>query len=141
MLLSNTCEYAIKAMVYLKTQEATPLVSLTQVTTALNSPVAFTAKVLQQLRKAELIDSKMGPGGGFRIKPDKKISILDIVTAIDGHIIFTNCILGLPECSEHHPCPLHHKYNPVRTELYKSLSTSYLEDLADSVLNEERKLK
>lgn len=141
MILSNACEYAIKAMVYLKTQEDKPLVALNEITDALASPVAFTAKVLQQLRKAGLLDSKMGPKGGFRIKRGKSINLLDIVIAIDGPHLITNCVLGLNHCSEEHPCPLHHKYKHIRAQLHDALAHSYLEDLAVDLLNEEILLK
>ena len=134
-MFSKTCKYAINAMIYVAAlpggQERSGLKDISK---AINSPEAFTAKILQQLVKSGLLHSMKGPNGGFYIHRDSQHIVLsEIVQAIDGDLIFTGCALGLEKCSEDHPCPVHHKFKAVRDHLTGMLMTTSLNDVADSV--------
>lgn len=106
--------------------------SLVDISKEVDSPLAFTSKILQQLVKAGIIFSTRGQTGGFGIeeKNMKKISIAEIVSAIDGDTIFTNCGLGLKHCSGVQPCPVHDKFVAIREDLRIVLETTTIEDLA-----------
>ena len=82
---------------------------LKEVTEMVESPEAFTAKILQQLVKSKLLVSYKGPKGGFELV-NKEIVLVDIVKAIDGTKLLENCVLGLPECSGENPCLVHDKF-------------------------------
>jgi Rrf2 family iron-sulfur cluster assembly transcriptional regulator len=130
-MFSKTCEYAIRASIYIADQSRIGnRVGIKEIANSIGSPEAFTGKILQQLSKAQIIDSAKGPSGGFSIDT-KKLKILklsQIVNAIDGDSIYKGCGLGLSECSEIKPCPVHHKFKKVRNELKNMLeNTSVLE--------------
>jgi Rrf2 family transcriptional regulator, iron-sulfur cluster assembly transcription factor len=130
-MFSKTCEYAIRATIYIAEQSnLDKRVGLKDIAKAIGSPEAFTAKILQQLSKDQIIDSVKGPSGGFSIDK-KKLKILKlskVVEAIDGDSIFKGCALGFKECSERKPCPVHNKFKLVREDLRKMLEdTSVLE--------------
>lgn len=130
-MFSKTCEYAIRASIYIADQSRIGnRVGIKEIANSIGSPEAFTGKILQQLSKAQIIDSTKGPSGGFSINT-KKLSSLNlshIVNAIDGDSIYKGCGLGLSECSELKPCPVHHKFKKVRNELKNMLeNTSVLE--------------
>src|SRR5690606_36683699 len=85
-MFSKTCEYAIKTMVFIKTMEPKGIhIGLKLIAQTIDSPQAFTAKILQRLVRADLLQSIRGPHGGFKIN-DKNgpIYLKDIVVAIDG---------------------------------------------------------
>jgi Rrf2 family iron-sulfur cluster assembly transcriptional regulator len=130
-MFSKTCEYAIRATIYIAEQSSlNKRVGIKDIAKAIDSPEAFIAKILQQLSKDQIIDSTKGPNGGFSI--DKKIlttlKLSQIVQAIDGDSIYKGCGLGFKECSEKKPCPVHDKFKVVRSELRTMLeSTSILE--------------
>jgi Rrf2 family transcriptional regulator, iron-sulfur cluster assembly transcription factor len=134
-MFSKACKYAINAMIYVATlPEGQERSGLKEISRAINSPEAFTAKILQELVKSDLLHSAKGPNGGFYIKKDtKNIVLSEIVHAIDGDMIFTGCALGLEKCSEDHPCPVHHKFKAVRDHLTGMLMTTSLKDVAESV--------
>lgn len=94
---------------------------LKDVTEAIASPEAFTAKILQQLVKNKLLTSFKGPTGGFELSDKQEIRLLDIVMAIDGPKLMDECVLGLSECSGDNPCPVHHKFTSVRNQLKETL--------------------
>ncbi len=128
-MFSKACEYGIKAMIYIaqKSKNGERL-SLKQIARETNSPEAFTAKVLQQLSKQNLLESLKGPTGGFTLqRPADQMNLASIVSAIDGDSIYMGCGLGLRECSEVKPCPLHHKFKVVRDELRAMLENTSLE--------------
>lgn len=130
-MFSKACEYAIRATIYIADQSnGGRRVGLKDIAREIDSPVPFTAKILQQLSKTQLIDSVKGPNGGFEIdiKKISKIKLSQIVLAIDGDSVYKGCGLGFKECSEKQPCPVHDKFKIVRNELRKMLeSTTILE--------------
>lgn len=97
----------------------------------IDSPEAFTAKIMQILTKNKLIDSVKGVGGGFEIPTERlsQIKLSQIVNALEGDHVFKGCGLGLSNCSEEHPCPMHHKFKSIRNDLSNMLENTTLEEL------------
>jgi Rrf2 family protein len=120
-MFSRACEYAIKIMFYIAEKEKeSKRTGLKEVTEAIASPEAFTAKILQQLVKNKLLVSFKGPSGGFELVK-KDIKMVDIVRAIDGDKILENCVLGLAECSGQNPCHVHDKFLVIRKNIKETL--------------------
>ena len=139
-MFSRACEYAIKIMIYIAANEQEgKRTGLREVTEAIGSPEAFTAKILQQLVKNGLLESFKGPTGGFNLPGNRRILIHDIVVAIDGEHLIKDCVLGLPECSGDNPCPVHDKFIGVREHLNDTLLSTYIQD--EDLLKGSRKLK
>jgi DNA-binding IscR family transcriptional regulator len=84
------------------------------------------------LTKNGIIHSAKGVGGGFEVSAEalKSIKLIQIVNAIDGDKIYSGCGIGLKECSEEHPCPVHFEFKKIRGLLLEMLSTTTLEQLA-----------
>ena len=132
-MFSKACEYGIRAMLYIAEQsQKDNRVNIKEISSAIDSPEAFTAKVLQQLARNGIVDSLKGPTGGFSIPKERlsEIKLQDIVYAIDGDQIYKGCGLGLPECSDERPCPVHHKFAGVRDGLKEMLETTTVNELA-----------
>ncbi|MEQ8927986.1 MAG: Rrf2 family transcriptional regulator [Fulvivirga sp.] len=128
-MFSKACEYALKIMIYLNSKrEDTHLAGLKEITKAIDSPEAYTAKILQQLVRSKLLISLRGPSGGFKVA-DRPITLLEIVVAIDGEKIVSSCVLGLEQCSAKHPCPVHQRFVSVRDYLKGVLTTTKLSDI------------
>lgn len=110
-------------------------VSLKDIAKGINSPEAFTAKILQQLVKSKIIESLRGPVGGFQIKKERidRIKLSEIISAIDGDNIYKGCGLGLQNCDANQPCPVHKKFVVVRNELKKMLENTSLYELATGI--------
>ncbi len=132
-MFSKTCEYGIRATIFIASQSyQDKRVGLKDISKKIDSPEAFTAKILQILVRSNIINSIKGVGGGFEIPKDtmSQIKLTQIVTAIDGDVVFTGCGLGLNHCSEDHPCPVHDKFKAIRNELAFMLENTNLEELA-----------
>lgn len=140
-MFSKACEYALKIMIYLcSIKEEGRHAGLKDVAGAIDSPVAYTAKILQKLVKANLLESLRGPSGGFRVA-NRQITLLEIVKTIDGERLVTGCVLGLKECNKEHPCPVHDKFVAVRDHLQGVLTTTNLLDVKGGLIKGNRFLK
>jgi Rrf2 family iron-sulfur cluster assembly transcriptional regulator len=132
-MFSKTCEYGIRATIFIASQSyQNNRVGLKDIAQKIDSPEAFTAKILQILSRNNIINSIKGVGGGFEIPKEtmSEIKLSHIVTALDGDSVFTGCGLGLSQCSEEHPCPVHEKFKSIRNELAFMLENTNLEELA-----------
>ncbi|MFD2916198.1 RrF2 family transcriptional regulator [Psychroserpens luteus] len=132
-MFSKACEYGIRASIFIaKNSYDGKRVSPKKISEEINSPQAFTAKILQVLVKHDIIKSVKGAYGGFEI--DKKhiatIKLSQIVEAIDGDNIYKSCGLGLKKCNDKHPCPVHDKFISIREGLKTMLENTNLEELA-----------
>jgi len=132
-MFSKACEYGIKASIFIAINSyAGRRVSPKEIAKEINSPQAFTAKILQDLVRHKVINSVKGAHGGFEIDKNEipLIKLTQIVNAIDGDTIYNGCGLGLEKCDENHPCPVHDKFKAVRDELKHMLENTTLDELA-----------
>jgi Rrf2 family protein len=147
MLLSKSCEYGLRAMLYLASlgdeaedgadadeapDSTREYVSIRTISDELDIGFSFLTKVFQRLNDAGLLTSKRGPGGGVALtrRPDR-ISLYDIVVAIDGDDLFEECVLGLPGCGEAEPCPLHDPWMQTRGQLETMFRSTTLAEVPD----------
>lgn len=132
-MFSKACQYGIKAAILIGGQSLNDKrISLKDIAKAINSPEAFTAKILQQLARNGIVDSAKGPAGGFEIEKKKmeRINLSLIVSAIDGDAVYKECGLGLNGCSEKKPCPMHYKFKTIREELKTMLESTSVYELS-----------
>jgi Rrf2 family protein len=137
-MLSKTCEYAIRAMIYIAQKSTNGnKVGIKEIALGIDSPVHFIAKILQDLSKRGLVQSLKGPNGGFYLDAaNLKHSLADIVKVVDGDKIFSGCGLGLKQCSETHPCPIHNEFKKVRNDMHRMLEKAKLGEFTNR-LNQE----
>lgn len=132
-MFSKACEYGIRATVYIAEQSIEGVrVNTREISKAIETPEAFTAKTLQILSRNEIVESVKGPNGGFFIQKERMgdIKLSHIVSAIDGDQIFKGCGLGLPECSDEKPCPVHNKFGVIRDKMRNMLENTSVLELA-----------
>ena len=132
-MFSKACEYGIRASLFIAQKSLdNERVSMKEIADEVESPMAFTAKVLQQLVKHGILISNKGKQGGFEVAKDRinAIMLSEIVDAIDGDAIYRGCALGLKQCNAQKPCPVHHKFVEIRDNLQQMLQTTSLNELA-----------
>ncbi len=125
-MFSKTCEYAIRAMIFIaQKSKGGNKVGIKEIAKAIDAPEYFIAKILQDLSRKGLVQSLKGPTGGFYHEDESsQCSLADIVKAIDGDKLFTGCGLGLKNCNEAKPCPIHYEFKKVRDDIYNMLEES-----------------
>lgn len=131
MLLSKSCVYGLRASLFLAANQNSEYVSIREMSDKLNISFHFLTKILQQLTAAELMESYKGPNGGIRLtKAGSDVNLFEIIAAIDGVEVFTECALGLPGCGTEKPCPLHEKWAEARDGIRVMLENTNLVELA-----------
>lgn len=129
-MFSKTCEYAIRASIFIaQRSKQGNRVSIKEIAEGIDSPEHFIAKILQELSRKDLVLSIKGPNGGFYHDPASlQRSLADVVKTFDGDKIFSGCALGLKQCSESHPCPIHDEFKKIRTNIQVLLEKTRLKD-------------
>jgi len=136
-MLSNTCKYAIRSMIYLANYaQSEKKIGIKKITEDLNIPPPFLGKILQKLARKNILCSTKGPHGGFALgKKAEEISLFDIIVQIDGEDYFNNCIIRLESCScfteEISTCPVHKRFSSIRSELISFYQNTSLADIVD----------
>jgi len=134
MLLSKSCEYGLRAAIYLTSLQQDGYVSVRELGNALDISPHFLTKIFQKMTHAGLMRSFRGPNGGVALaRPAGKITLRELVVAIDGPELFTECILGLPGCGQRTPCPLHESWTAVRMEMETMFGSETLEVFAEKI--------
>ena len=134
-MFSKSCEYAIKAMIFVaqKSKEETR-VGVKEIAKGTDSPEHFIAKIMQELGRKRLVQSIKGPNGGFYMtERDFKISISDIVKAMDGDKLYSDCVLGLKACSEKKPCPVHFEFKEIKKRLIHMIENNTIGDFNEKL--------
>ncbi|MBL7764982.1 MAG: Rrf2 family transcriptional regulator [Chitinophagaceae bacterium] len=138
-MFSKSCEYAIKASIYLAQQrEIGKYIGVKEIAKGIQAPEFFVAKILQELSRKKIILSVKGPNGGFSMT-DAQMNkpIIDIVQLIDGDGLLNNCVLGLDQCSNIHPCPMHNEYLKIKQSLKNMLEKNTILDFNIMVSNKK----
>lgn len=141
MLLSKSCVYGLRATLYLATKEEGEFTPIKKMSEKLEISFHFLTKILQQLTADGMLESFKGPNGGVRLtKPGSKIKLIDVVLAIDGPKLLTECALGLPGCGLKNPCPLHDKWAETRDSIRDMLQNTSLTTLVEKGERENLRL-
>jgi len=130
-VISQTIEYALRAMVHLA--GLPPESTANSETIALHTkvPQGYLSKVLRDLVVAELIVSQRGPNGGFTLaRPAEKISMLDVVNAVDPLKRIRRCPLGNP--AHVRLCPMHHRLDNAMDLVEKEFGSTTLSEVTAS---------
>lgn len=150
MRLSTRGRYAVMAMVELATrqqawqddtrrggaagsgQTAARPVSLADIAHSQQLSLAYLEQLFGHLRRAELVASARGPGGGYRLaRSPAAIAVADIVEAVDEPIRATRCSEGTPGCLGGQRCPTHDLWSELGEQIRLFLAHMTLADVVD----------
>lgn len=135
-MFSKATEYALRAVIYIA-QKGTneKKVGIDEISKAIGSPHSFTAKILQTLRKDnKVVCSVTGPNGGFFMTEKvRKMPVRVVLEAMEEDQVLKKCVLGLSQCSESKPCPMHSQYKVIKEQLIRLFETKTIQHLADDI--------
>lgn len=127
-MFSQTVEYALRAAVFLAHQSPA-LCTTDQIATATLVPKAYLAKVLQNLVRNGIVHSQRGIGGGMTlVKTPDKLTILEVVNAVEPIGRIQSCPLGLKSHGVH-LCPLHRRLDQALASVEDAFAKSTLAEV------------
>jgi len=107
-MLSQTSEYALRAVLFLADRPSSEPVRVAVMAEALDMPPNYLAKTLRALVRTGVLSSGRGPTGGFRLARDPHaLPLKDVVAPFDPRAGERNCLLGRPQCGGTSACAAH----------------------------------
>jgi Rrf2 family protein len=134
-MLSRKAQYAFRALTHLVNKYEEGPVLISEISKRKRIPLKFLENILLELKKAGVLDSKKGKGGGYFIKADPaKTTVASVIRIVDGPIAMLPCVsLNFYErcknCDEKN-CGLHNIMENVRDASLAVLEKRSLQDLA-----------
>jgi Rrf2 family protein len=135
-MLSKKSQYAFKALTYLSEKFNEGPVLISEIARKKKIPLKFLENILLELKKADILDSKKGKGGGYFLKksPDK-IKVATIIRLVNGPIAMLPCVSlyfyeRCKNCNETN-CGLHDMMVEVRDATLNIVENRTLKDLLD----------
>jgi Rrf2 family protein len=138
-MLSATCKYGIRAVIFIASKpDQKSNTGLKEISEKLKIPQPYLAKILQILARKKMLHSSKGPHGGFYLLiPATKLTLMDIIDAIDGRNFFDSCYVTGERCNFDKPgnglCILHNDLRKEKVRLEKFFSSKTVDELIRQV--------
>lgn len=141
-LYSKSSEYALRALIQMTYEGTVSKFKAEEVCRRAGIPEAYSRKTFQSLVSRGFLNAVPGPGGGYSLVTDPAVTtLLDVILAVEGKDNFSNCILGLPVCSDRSPCSVHKLWVPVKSRMVEVLGAQTLAQTAASLHKSKKKRK
>jgi Rrf2 family protein len=127
---SRTADYGLRAALQIGRAPAGRLVTRHTIAAAVDAPPSVLAQALASLVRSGLLVAQAGPRGGYRLaRPAAQVTILEVVTAVDGDERNERCVLRDGACDADHPCPFHPFFADAKDRFQDALRTTTLADV------------
>ena len=137
MRLTTKGRFAVTAMLDLALRNKQAPVTLAGIGVRQGISLSYLEQLFGKLRRHALVQSVRGPGGGYRLaKPSDKVSVADIILAVDEPLDATQCG-GMENCQEDKRCMTHNLWATLNEKLYDYLNSVTLQDLVDEQLSKD----
>lgn len=139
-LYSKGCEYAIRALAEISAEKSGRRFLARDICKKAGIPEAYARKTFQALVQNGFLSAVSGPGGGYSLTQDPgKVTVLDVVEAVEGQENFTRCVLGLAACDADNPCSLHSVWMDLKKSMMSALASRTLAELSESIQKKKKK--
>jgi Rrf2 family protein len=129
MLLPQTAEYAIRAVLYLA--RSADVVRVPDLATAINVPQNYLAKTMHHMARSGLLRSTRGPAGGFRLAVRPEEIPLQRIVELFEEPHDRRCLLGTGRCGHNPGCPVHERWKPIAEGIEGFFRRTTVADLLD----------
>ena len=132
--LKQNSDYALRMVVNLaEAYQRNEVVSAHKLAEEEDVSRQFTAKILQKLAKAGLVESLMGPTGGYKLKSrPEEISMAQVIVAMQGPVCLNKCSPGIASCPRQPRCPISRVVHELENDIVKKLSNVSIKDIINS---------
>lgn len=131
MRLTTKGRFAVTAMMDLALRDSSGPVTLAEISSRQKISLSYLEQLFGKLRRHELVDSVRGPGGGYRLaKETARISVADIILAVDEPIDATQCG-GKENCRDEQKCLTHDLWATLNDRIFEYLEAVSLRQLVE----------
>jgi len=136
-MISKKTKYALNALVYLAYHKDEGAIQIHDIAEQGNIPQKFLEAILLDLRKAGILSSKRGRGGGYYLlHAPAEINLADIIRHFEGALAWLPCVAHkyyepCSECKDEATCGIRDVFRQLREETVKLLKGTTLQDVMD----------
>lgn len=132
MKISTRGRYGLRAMLDLSVNEKSGAIPLREISERQDISEQYLEQLFANLRKAGLVKSVRGAHGGYLLNelPDK-ITVKDIITALEGPIAPVDCVLEDDDCNKKKDCVTHKLWIKIKNNIDELMDSVTLADLKD----------
>jgi Rrf2 family transcriptional regulator, iron-sulfur cluster assembly transcription factor len=132
MKLSTKGRYAVSAMLDVFIHQRSSCVALSDIVKRQNISLSYLEQLFAKLKKAQLVKSTRGPGGGYMLSQDPNdINVAMIITAVDEKIEARNCE-GRGRCHNDYKCSTHELWSGLNDTIKNYLTNINLASLTNN---------
>ena len=132
MELTRKGEYAVRGVIYLSQQLPGKICLISEIAEATGAPQTFLAKIFQNFAKIGIVNSFRGTGGGFTLgRSPAKITLREVVEAVEGPIVPNRCLVGSGSCEREAQCNVHPVWRQVQMQVVDILDSVTFDALAN----------
>lgn len=133
MQLNKATDYAFRAVLYMAALPPGAVAGSRELAEKQAIPPRFVLKIMHLMIKAGLVVSRRGAEGGFSLaRPAEEISLLDVITAMEGRVALHQCLAEREACNKHctAECPVHRRLAELQAALVSGLGATTFAELA-----------
>ncbi|ACV62465.1 transcriptional regulator, BadM/Rrf2 family [Desulfofarcimen acetoxidans DSM 771] len=142
MQITRQTEYAIHAVIELAQIPFGDFVLIRQIANKLNIPEMFLKKTVQALNKSGIVVTQRGTNGGVRLsRPSDKLTVADVMAAIEGPLMLNVCLGENYQCSNKPFCSIHKILQRTQKAVLRELSRETFADIIKNKLRLEKRVE
>ena len=128
-IIRRKTDYALRSLLYMADSPQGQVFTINTIAKKQKVPAAFLRKIFQGLASKKIISSQTGPGGGFSLlKSPQRISLKEVLEAVQGDISLSNCLFESRICSRAEECVVRDGLSIVQNKLAVLLDKYSLKD-------------
>ena len=132
--LDRRSEYAMRAVLDIASQAEPRWRKKRDIAQATGVPVSYLAHILAALVQAHILVARVGPRGGYALgRPATRITLLDIIEALEGPISAQNCVLRGGTCNWGEPCAVHVSWTRAQDAITAELQGTTVEEVLNQM--------
>lgn len=134
LLLSQTAEHALRAILFLARNRDRGFISANEIAASLGAPANYMGKTLRRLAEKGILRSVRGPRGGWQLLVDPvSLSAAQVVRAFEDPRDELPCLMGSQRCDPERPCRLHARWTDLASRVVRPLEETSIADLLADV--------
>ena len=139
-IIKRETDYALRVLSRLAGADEDEFLSATTLAEEVDVPVLFLRKIAQALNNADLLESRQGPFGGYRLAVDPEdVAVLEVIEIVQGPLVMNSCFGEDRACSRSDYCPVRKKLARVQSQLDEAFAGVSLADVAEAAKMTETK--
>jgi len=138
-MISKALDYALRALVFMARNPDQEYFGVNELAEKAQVSRTYLGKILQNLARQGYLNSTTGPRGGFSLAKDpKKVTVMELMDALEDENLKDKCFLGLAECSDTNPCPIHLTWKKCRASILSDFKKITIKDASKKAWPEYR---